>query len=103
MEIPHVTTLPTRILRAHAQDLLWCLQDGFDLVNSYDEARVLAIYGDYPTLALFRDEYNRLIRFNTFWGAKLVESPEAPDHTFVLAAEHTQKQALVVHVEVVFN
>lgn len=105
MKIPPVTTEPQTVLPANAADLMECLKEGFRTLQALDQ-QVCVVYGDYASLAVLRSWPGKPVKLNALWGAKLVEAPDAPDHTFVLAAERSGKHKdaeLVVHVTMIFQ
>ena len=106
MQVPHVTVAPCKVIRAHAATLSDCLVDGFAEIEALKH-QVRVIYGDYASMAVLREHEREHIENNALWGARLTESPLAPDHTFVIVGEVVKPESdlssLVVHVTMIFS
>lgn len=108
MDIPHISVKPGTVLYANASNLTDCLVDGFSEIQDLQHP-VRVVYGDYAALSLLRAHAPEAIESNALWGAKLVEHPEAPDHTYVIVGEvlagdgPETLSSLVVQVRMVFH
>lgn len=106
MDLPPAWTEPKLTLRAHAQTLVLCIEEGFQHIPAHTGQKVAVVYGDYASLAVLRSLMATPVRGSSLWGAKVVESPDAPDHTFVLAAPRRGRlpdDLLVVRIEMIFQ